>query len=206
MSEQSFFRDVVLKHAVTEAGRLVTFLNTASTAPESWRAMQVFELCQQLGELQAEPKSTAKRRESALLSALNAHLELFRFIPVRGPLSVFWREAPDNRSPAPVRPLTGKELSAMPVPVFHIDIIRVMLAMSEVGTLGRIRKCICGKWFFAQTNKKQVCSDACRFQKFQNSKQEDPKTFKRNHTKYMREYRKVKARRIKNGKTKTRKR
>ena len=52
---------------------------------------------------------------------------------------------------------------------------------------------MCGRWFFALTNKKAVCSDACRFQKFKQGKD----AFNEERAEYMREYRsnpRVKAR------------
>jgi hypothetical protein len=46
------------------------------------------------------------------------------------------------------------------------SIVKTILEMTEGGALSRIRQCICGMWFYAERNKKQVCSDACRAQKF----------------------------------------
>ena len=61
--------------------------------------------------------------------------------------------------------------------------------MQTAGTLDRIRKCQCGLSFFAQSNKKAACSDACRVAKFMQSSA----TYKEDRAKYMRKYRKVRA-------------
>jgi hypothetical protein len=197
MPKESFFRDAVTELALVQAQRLVDFLNTADTAAPSMevgRALQIFELCQQLEDhLRALRKSAMDGRTHALLHLINAHLEEFPFLAVLGPwqshLFVWWRRAPDRHPQRDVRPLGAKRLKEMSSCAFHLDMIRLILTMTEAGTVGRIRECICGKWFFAQTNKKRVCSDACRFQKFS-----------REHANYMRSHRKAKAV-LKNSKT-----
>ena len=83
---------------------------------------------------------------------------------------------------------TGKELAALLG-------IQELMEVVKGGALDRLRRCTardCQHWFYAHTNKKVVCSDSCRFRKYQ-SKQET-KEKKRD---YMREYfrnPKVKAR------------
>jgi hypothetical protein len=62
--------------------------------------------------------------------------------------------------------------------------------MTEQGSLDRVRKCICGRWFFATTNKKEVCSDACRFRKFQDGL---GPALKEQRRKYMQKYYRRKA-------------
>ena len=180
-----------------QAERLVAFLNTADTPAQSkkvWHAMQIFDLCQQLEDhLRTLPESIIDKPTHGLLHSINAHLEEFPFLAVLSPWQshpfVWWRPALDRHTPRDIRPLDAIPLSEMSSPFLHLDIIRLILSMTEAGTIGRIRKCICGKWFFAQTNKKRVCSDACRFQKFNSE-----------HANYMRSYRKTKAV-LKNNKT-----
>jgi hypothetical protein len=73
--------------------------------------------------------------------------------------------------------------------------LKQILNMAEAGTLSLVRRCICGQWFFAATNKKLVCSDACRFRKF---KQDHQQSFNENRAKYMRTYRKTVVKRRNN--------
>jgi hypothetical protein len=147
--------------------------------------MQIFELCQRLEDhLRTLRESSPDRETQELLSVINSHLEEFPFLAVLGPWRVhpfvWWRRAPDRHPRRDAQPLAGKRLSEMATPVFHLDIVRLVLNMTEAGTVGRIRKCVCGTWFFAQTNKKRVCSDACRFRKFNSE-----------HANYMRRYREI---------------
>ena len=73
--------------------------------------------------------------------------------------------------------------------------LQIMLEMAMPKTLGRVRRCCCCFWFLAISAKKTVCSDACRFKKYQEKRE-----YKENRKKYMREYLKnpkVKAKRKK---------
>ena len=144
--------------------------------------MQIFELCQQLEDhLRALGNSVPDKQIQSLLRLINAHLEEFPFLAVLGPWRVHpfvsWRGAPPRHLRSDVKTLRQR-LTEMAASAFHFDMIRLVLSMTEAGMVGRIRQCICGTWFFAQTNKKRVCSDACRFQKFN-----------REHANYMRSYR-----------------
>jgi hypothetical protein len=198
MLKESLLRDSVIQHAVLQAERLVAFLNRDTNLSEGrTRAVEILKFCRQLDEMPTAARSPADARVGHLLRAVNAHLETFRFAPVlsgQNPYFVFWRPIADLSAPdKQIEPLTAKELSSMPPPSFDIEIIRLSLEMTESGTVGRIRQCICGRWFFAQSGKKQVCSDACRIEKFRHPR--DPK-----HATYMRDYRnnpRVKARRRK---------
>ena len=83
-------------------------------------------------------------------------------------------------------------------PIGEMGAIQVVLEMATAGTLDRIRQCQnvkCRKWFFATTNKKVVCGDACRFQKYVEGKGKEE--FKNERKEYMSTYRrnpKVKSR------------
>lgn len=207
MRTESFFRDSITKHAVMQAERLVDFLNGPDAEVQSWHTMQVFDLCKTLDEVLSASPPPTEQRLTGLRKAINDHLREFQVTPVLGgsyPLFVSWHHAPGH-SPPDARPLTGQVLSAMPVPSFHPDILRLVLDMTEAGTVGRIRKCICGKWFFAQSNKKQVCSNACRFQKYQTLKGDDPNA-KEKHAAKMKKWRKDRdvRKRKRDGKAKAR--
>src|ERR1700693_2011777 len=138
MPKESFFRDAVTELAVVQAERLVAFLTTADPAAPSLavrRAMQIFELCQQLEDhLRVLRESTIDRRTHALLRVINAHLEEFPFLAVLGPwqthLFVWWRRAPD-RHRRDVRPFDAKCFGEMSSPAFHLDMIRLILSMTE---------------------------------------------------------------------------
>jgi hypothetical protein len=199
MAKESFFRESVTELAVMQAERLVGFLNeTDSPAPskEVWHAMQIFDLCQQLEDhLSTLQQSSPDMQAHNLFRAINTHLQEFSFLALVGPWRIHpfvsWRRAPARDTSRGLKRFDkqrhGEPLSAH----FHLDMIRLILSMTEAGTVARIRKCICGAWFFAQTNKKRVCSNACRFQKFNSE-----------HADYMRSYRKTKAS-LKNGNAKT---
>jgi len=82
--------------------------------------------------------------------------------------------------------------------------VQFILTLTASGQLDRVRKCECGRWFFALNKKKVFCCNLCRVQNF---KRRDPEAHKNKQAKYMREYRKnpkVKGRLV-SGKTKTRK-
>ena len=174
---------------------LANFLNAPADTELHVRVMEVFRLCRQLDELR-QSGALEHTRTDGLQRAINAHLAEFLFSPVlntQHPYSVFWRPSSDSRSRAPVKPLTAAVLAVIP----PSGAIKCVLDMTEQGTLGRVRQCVCGKWFFAQTNKKVVCRDACRFRKF---KQKDEDGFREERAEYMRDYRsnaRVKARKRK---------
>ncbi len=181
-------------YAAAKAESLVRFLNTPQ--PESdlerWRAMEIFRLCHDLDKQPAE--NIVQRRN--LIHHINANVEEFVFT-VRLEFSkgdaasenyvLHWRQSPYPRAThsrvAP--PVTGRNLGTISPSIAVIEI----LEMQTAGTLDRIRKCRCGRWFFAQSNKKAVCGNTCRAEKF---KQSSP-TYKDDRAKYMRKYRKRKA-------------
>lgn len=181
-------------YAATKADSLVRFLKTAQTEGglEHWRVMDILGLCH---ELDRQPTENVVQRRN-LIRAINSHLEEFVFAVrlgfSKGDVSsenyvLNWRQSPYPRASqsrvAP--PVIGKNLRTISPSIAVIQI----LEMQTAGTLDRIRKCRCGHWFFAQSNKKVVCSNACRAAKF---KQNSP-AHKEEHAKYMRQYRKRKA-------------
>lgn len=129
-----------------------------------------------------------------MFGAINRHLWQFPFFARLGPWRfhpyVSWLPAPASDAQPDLKRLGKHHSGDLPSVYFHCDMIRLILSMTEAGTVRRIRKCICGKWFFAQTNKKRVCSNACRFQKFS-----------KGHAAYMRRYRKTKTK-VKNSNAK----
>jgi hypothetical protein len=173
------------------ANTLVRFLNSPpGGSPKRAEVVKVFELFKQLDELQKEevelrkaapprelegypPRFTAAERENtkrteSLRRAINAALLRFRFTPMLE-IGAKVRWIPAGKS-------TGAVIS---------NFLKMILDALEEGWLGRFRQCLCGQWFFANTNKKSVCSDACRFQKFKQGKD----TFNKERAEYMRKYR-----------------
>lgn len=160
---------------------IARFLNERSD--ENAIALKVFELCQQLDQLRRgridasdDPNENAQQTV-AILAKLNAALDDFRFVPHVGGLDqyfVLWRAAGPRSAPTEAGP-----------------IVKLILQMTEDGTIGRVRKCLCDGWFLAQTNKKVVCSDACRFRKFKQANEE----FNENRAEYMRGYRNARKKR-----------
>jgi hypothetical protein len=133
---------------------LARYLNGRNKLAPRPEVMKAFELCQQLLPGDApRPATTALNR---LLTALSFSPEVQH---VGGRPTVFWR------------PLKEKEFSSW---------IKIILDLMETGTLARVRQCICSKWFYAESNKKKVCSDACRARKFSEGT---------DRTEYMRAYR-----------------
>ncbi len=130
------------------------------------------------------------RRQSDLQHELHKLLSKFEFHP----------EVTFEPSEGMYRTLVGWEPLLRPTDqtdgeFFALLRIHNLMEVVKGGSLDRLRRCTapdCQRWFYAHTNKKVVCSDSCRFRKYQ-SKQETKKK-KRD---YMREYfrnPKVKAR------------
>ncbi len=184
----------------------MSFLNQEQDTAARAEVLHIFELCRELEGLRQEDEADTgpvnakaverfnKRNSQAMsaLNALNAALNKFQFAPWLcglGTYRVLWRAV---------------KADAEPSAISTASIVKALLEMTEVGALERIRQCFCGRWFFAQTNKKTVCSDGCRFRKFKDGAQ----NFNQGRAQYMRNYRKnakVIARKKKiNGKTKTR--
>ena len=190
MADESFFRESVLELALMQAEQLVGFLNQADAAAPSkevWHTMQVFELCQHLHDhLSTLQQPVTDRHAHHVCGAINRHLGQFPFFARLGPWRthpyVSWRPTPALGAQRDLKRLDKQRHGDLPLVYFHLDMIRLILSMTEAGTIGRIRKCICSTWFFAQTNKKRVCSNACRFQKFSCERAD-----------YMRRYRRAKA-------------
>jgi hypothetical protein len=181
-------------YAAIKADSLVRFLNTPQPEGdvEHFRVMAFLGFCQ---ELNGQPAGNTVQRR-ALIRNINSHLEEFVFAVRLGfnKGDVFsekyvlnWRQSPYPRAShsrvAP--PVTGRNLGTVSPSIAVIEI----LEMQTAGTLDRIRKCQCGQWFFARSNKKAVCSDACRVAKFKQSSA----TYKEDCAKYMRKYRKDRA-------------
>lgn len=180
-----------------QAERLIDSLNAAESEPEHAEVMRIFGLCRQLDELRktappmpypSEPTPkifSYEIKASRLLTAVNDALGKFQFRPaLGGRYRVNWLPArPHAFTDSEVK--RAQQSGKLPTP--PLAAVQLLLEMLEAGTLDRIRQCFCGRWFFATTNKKRVCSDACRFQKFNDQRAE-----------YMKEYRKnprVKAKR-----------
>ncbi|MGA7239696.1 MAG: hypothetical protein WBY44_28715 [Bryobacteraceae bacterium] len=175
-----------------KADNLTAFLNTADIGASAQRsfAMEIFGLCQQLQDASEE----SPERLAGTFRAVNACLDHFRFKPaLYRPhdryVAVQWR--PDEQRQGTAVPLTGAVIGR----IGPTAAIKLMLDMVEDGSFDRIRKCICGQWFFAQSKKRLTCSDPCRLRKFK-----EDRGGKYDRTEYMREYRKnpkVKAKRRK---------
>ena len=183
------------------------FLNEEKEEAARAEVMEVFDLCRQLDGLQAEKAEASalflKRRLSSheaatqtnktnreirpALKKLNAILGKFELVPQMDGFdsyTVFWK-------PARTRSLE----SWMP----GASVVTTILEMTAAGTLRRVRQCLCGRWFFAHTDKKMVCSAACRIRKF---RAKDPDGFRKKCAKRMQKYRSdpdVMGRQKKNG-------
>jgi hypothetical protein len=184
---------------------VVQFLNEEQDEAARAGVLKVFELCRRLDAIRRETYGTCKSsaelaehlnadtsQKYSELNELNAALRKFQFVPALLPgHKICWRGL--------------NQRATEPGTIPAANFVKLVLDMTEDGTLDRVRQCFCRRWFFAQTNKKTVCSDACRFQKFKHG---DQKRFKKKRAAYMREYRnnpRVKAkRRTINAKTKAR--
>jgi hypothetical protein len=186
-----------LAHANMQAEMLVNFLNSPEAFGHS-RVLETLQLCHQLYQLRTTapavyPKEYEAIREfmtkrEALLTELNKILESFPFTSMvsggntgLAPYSVDWRAVMAIGSGVLVRP--GGEIV-----IPDVSAIRLTLELLGNGMVDRIRQCRCKQWFFAASNKKNVCGDACRHQQF---RQKD--RFKADRAIYMREYRQKSA-------------
>lgn len=168
---------------------LASFLNEAQT--DRTATFEIFELCRQLDTLRTEQfetptqRSSATSRQSSILERLDEAVSKFQFRPALiGCFPFAEKEGPMDRYTIY---WTGKRVAddkANRLPAANFVIM--ILELTEAGALDRIRQCICKRWFFAQSKKKQVCSGACRFQKF---KQATKQTFNKQRAAYMRDYR-----------------
>jgi hypothetical protein len=195
------WRVTPIEHAEMQSRYLVGFLNTASDPPEHAEVLRIFERCVELDDLRrtAPPLPVPMppyppdeiqehhTRKTLALRAVNKALRGFQFLPQLGDgldgYRVDWIPGSIQTAAEVERSLNAGDL-----PISSLGAVKIVLEMTEAGTLDRIRKCpVCQRWFFAQTNKKAVCSDACRFQKFkQNPTLNKPK----DRVTYMQKYRK----------------
>jgi hypothetical protein len=133
-----------------------------------------------------------------LETSINRMLWDYRFRPVLSAyssLEVRWLMANKPRvSPKQLKTWHETDGSMSTIPIDRTAAIQIALEMATAGTLERVRRCRCGLWFLAAPSlKKAVCSDACRFEKYQSKK-----GYKKNRRDYMRDYMRksrVKARR-----------
>jgi hypothetical protein len=184
-----------LEHAAIQSKMLLSFLNTPDASGYA-EVLQTLRLCHQLHQLrkmapaiypkqETEAIGTFMRERESLLEALNQILRPFQFTPMLGGgnaawerYSVDWRAVITSGSEARFDPRTRT------IVIPAISAIKLALEMLANGMLDRIRQCRCGQWFFAASNKKTVCGDACRFHKFR-----EKDSFKTHRAAYMREYR-----------------
>jgi hypothetical protein len=129
--------------------------------------------------------------EKTLNQALNNRFRPCVSVDYR--FNVIWLPAPAKPTKAQISRYrdSGNQLSKFPIS--EMSAIQIALEMATAGTVGRIRQCRCGEWFMANTNKKLVCSGACRFKKYQEKKE-----VKEKRKMYMKTYQqnpRVKARR-----------
>jgi hypothetical protein len=179
----------------TRCHYVIAFLNeTGGDRQAKEQVTEVFELFRQLDSLQRVGRNFPDQVSAG--KHLNSVLKAFLYTPYVAVMPgkrppIIWREAPGDSAEIPTTSTAF--------------IVSNIIAAYERGTLERIRKCLCGSWFFAESAKKVVCSDACRFRKFKEGKKE---SFNEERAAYMREYRgnpRVKAsKRAKNGTSKTR--
>lgn len=166
--------------------------------PAKSRVFELIEYCQ-LAQAESIKIGPTPRRERlldwrhreetlrALLDRINLILSKYRFHPsvqhFPG-LALLWQ--PDGIYDPNADPIS--ESSG----------IQAVLELLQAGKLDRLRRCAapnCSRWFFAGSFKKLVCSDGCRFKKYQ-AKHES----KEKRKEYMRRYMsnpRVKARRKK---------
>jgi hypothetical protein len=180
------------------AEQLADYLNNYREGPQ-WshsllkrdRVFRLFQYCQQLELLRQEgfpgiadarrnPEARKRlRRLATLLHRISQILALYRFTPGLGVeeegFRVMWR-------PIAVEIVGGRAT----VPPGEAPYVQTVLELAVAGRLNQVRRCEaleCGRWFATTINKKVVCSDACRFRKYQ-AKLE----VKEKRKKYMRTY------------------
>jgi hypothetical protein len=160
-----------MKGAATRCELLAQFLNAPLTSLDDRRVAEVFRYCQQLKDLEPSSSLAANRRR-----AINAHLSEIRVVTVLQPNGDWdWKAGHPGRT---------KQTEVSPAYA-----LKVIAELASNQMLERMRQCrACTKWFFARTNKKIVCSDACRSAKF---KQADLQAYKQHRAEYMRGYRKT---------------
>ena len=174
-------------------GMLVEFLNVKGEAkqkssrklpPQQWgkTLTTVAELLGALQKLESllwkekpqfdNPVEWEREYERKRLEAsIDRMLQIYRFRPVVSAsygLHVRWVIANKPRiSRAQMKSFRDAGAGISNMPIDATAAIQIMLEMATAGTLGRVRRCRCGLWFLAISAKKTVCSDACRFKKYQ---------------------------------------
>jgi hypothetical protein len=160
----------LISTAAPRGALLAQFLNNPAKHVDYVRVAQVFGFCQQLSTLQPNSSLAANTRR-----AINAHLSELQVVPVLQANGNWdWRAGHPGNTPK-------TEVS----PAFAL---KVIADLDSDQMLQRLRQCqACEKWFFAPSNKKIFCGDACRSEKFKR----DSQTFKNDRAEYMRRYRKT---------------
>src|SRR5271157_3194381 len=74
------------------------------------------------------------------------------------------------------------------VPAGEALAARGVMELARQRLLDRIRRCICGTWFFARFMHQRSCSDRCRHKNYEQSEE-----FKENRRTYMRSYSRLKT-------------
>ncbi|MFZ0772421.1 MAG: hypothetical protein WCA49_02555 [Candidatus Sulfotelmatobacter sp.] len=125
---------------------------------------------------------------------INRMLRKYRFRPVvsaHRELYVYWLIANKPRiSRAQMKSFRAAGGGIGNMPIDATAAIQIVLEMAAAGALERVRRCHCGVWFLATTLKKAVCSDVCRFKKYQSKD-----GYKKKRRRYMRDYRILKGKR-----------
>lgn len=208
--------------AARERGeRLANFLNTTKGDPKQQRVLDVIDCCRELAALRWASRPTVEYIESSagikhevqkakLTQRIDTILQQYRFVPavsVDYRLVVSWRpSAAPELSEAEMKALRASPGDLSKFPIGETAAIQAVLEMAAQDMLDRIRECRCGNWFMATTNKKQVCSDACRFEKYRDDQeaQEKREAYDRKYNKNpkvkQRRSKQRKARRNKKGK------
>ena len=68
-------------------------------------------------------------------------------------------------------------------PVSENIVVQWLIRLTSEHLLDRIRRCVCGKWFFAARNQRKSCSAKCRHKLY-----EQTEDYRQRRRKYMREY------------------
>jgi len=107
------------------------------------------------------------RRVNSLLEELNTRLENYPRIP---------RLSIENGAWA---------FGALPWgnPVSESIVVQWLIRLTSEHLLDRVRRCVCGKWFFAARNQRKSCSPKCRHKLYEQTEE-----YRRKRRKYMRDY------------------
>lgn len=161
--------------------QLAQFLN--GELGEQEEIGRLLEWCQEAHSLYDErpplsrsPKRIAYERQQATLLTKINQLVLYKFAVVpRLEIS----ETGIANCWSSVQPLSPAMLQAIrafksdPQPIGPHSAVQIIVEMTVAGTVNRIRRCEnpnCQKWMMVTSLKRQTCSDACRFQKYEMQK------------------------------------